>query len=58
MNESRKLALRRETLCEIDLRDVTGAGPDPQTRQSCLDYVSCWDFQCLFTLTCPESRAC
>ncbi len=59
----RKLTLNRDVLDELttdELRGVAGAAPDYPTQDrptgySCLDYVSCYQTQCLpKTLVCPE----
>lgn len=61
MPARRMLALKREVLQELghaDLNAVVGGTRtvlDP-TGASCLDYISCWPWQCLLrdTLICPE----
>lgn len=53
---TRTLSLKRDVLQELtsgELGAVAG-GTTGGTEASCLDYISCWAFQCLFTLrTCP-----
>ncbi len=52
----RSLSLTREVLHELsaaDLSAVVGANDTGQTDASCLHYISCWQIECLFTLTCP-----
>lgn len=47
--KTRTLSLKRDVLQELtngELGAVAGAGTD----MSCLDYISCWAVQCLFTL--------
>ena len=59
MKSSRKLALRREVLVQLDSRElaaVDGAAP-PETRRncppqsgtcySCLTYISCYETDCI-----------
>lgn len=46
---TRRLSLKRDVLQELtpgELGVVAGGG----TEASCLDYISCWAWQCLFTL--------
>jgi hypothetical protein len=55
----RTLTLKREVLQELspaDLNGVVGAAiTTGNTGISCLDYVSCWVWQCLpETFICPE----
>jgi hypothetical protein len=55
----RRLSLKREVLQELspaDLTGVAGAGTTTgATGISCLDYISCWPWQCLpQTLLCVE----
>lgn len=48
MNPSRKLTLKQEALQELtsgELDAVVGAAQ--QTQYSCLDYISCWWWQCI-----------
>lgn len=55
MNPSRKLVLKHEALQELtsgELDSVVGAAA--QTEFSCLDYISCWWFQCLTRRGCTE----
>ena len=60
MPARRTLALKREVLQELtehDLNGIVGAAQDTTrpTNMSCLDYISCWAWQCLpRTLICPE----
>lgn len=45
----RTLALKREVLQELAPSDLAGvvAGAQDQTNASCLDYISCWWYQCV-----------
>ena len=59
MPHRRTLSLKREVLQELtatDLHAVVGGQPTgDQTNVSCLDYISCWAWQCLpRTLICPQ----
>lgn len=53
---TRTLSLKRDVLQELtsgELNAIAGAATT-NTEASCLDYISCWAFQCTFTLRmCP-----
>lgn len=60
MPARRTLALRREVLQELTDADLNGVAAGAVTTRptaaSCLDYISCWWWQCVTreTLVCVE----
>jgi len=55
MKPARTLALKRETLRQLTDGELDAiAGGQEQTRQSCLNYISCYLTACLPTYTCTQ----